>query len=78
MDQMRRLYPGLSIDHVRALADIVAVERDGVLTVNEVYSSARWGVACLSYDVPRLAIRRLSDSPTCSPRGPRTTTTERA
>jgi hypothetical protein len=61
MDQMRRLYPGLSIDHVRALADIVAVERNGVLSVNEVYRSARWGVACLSYDVPRLAIRQLTE-----------------
>ena len=61
MDQIRRLYPGLLMDHVRALADIVASERNGVLSVNKVYSSARWGVACLSYDVPRLAIRKLAE-----------------
>jgi hypothetical protein len=61
MDEIRRLYPGLSMDHVRTLADIVAAERNGVLSVNKVYSSARWGVACLSYDVPRLAIQRLAE-----------------
>ena len=61
MDEILRLYPGLSIDHVRALADIVVAERNGVRSINEVYGSARWGLACLSYDASRVAIRRLAE-----------------
>jgi len=51
MNEIDRLYPDLPMAHMRTIAGIVANQRDAVTDVVKIFKSARWGVACLSYQV---------------------------
>jgi len=60
MDEIGRLFPGLVFDHVRVLADVVAVQRNLVREVNRVFGPARWGQGCMAYDWARVFIKQLA------------------
>ena len=50
MGQIRQTYPAL-LDNAPTVAGIVADQRNLVLKVNKCFPRARWGYACMAYDV---------------------------
>ncbi len=53
MTYIKDQYPALSMDHVRLLAQLVAMARNGVVAINKIYRKAGWGLACLCCNVVR-------------------------
>lgn len=61
MDEIARRYPSLSLDHVRELAAVVALERNAVATINQLYRGAPWGLACLACQAVKNKIENLDE-----------------
>ncbi len=59
MDQLRRFYPGLVMDHVRTVASMIADQRNLVRKVNACFRRARWGHGCMAADVARDYIEQI-------------------
>jgi hypothetical protein len=60
MGEITRRFPSLSLEHVRTLSEIIAIERNAVALVNRPFKRARWGMGCMLCDVVKQKLDRAS------------------